>query len=104
LYLIVPLTGQPNSLKTTGACRESTDVILRPEKNYPCGDTIPLTEKSDVETNLCCVSVVGDGAVNEALLLVVGELDVAQPIISVVVHISNSRKGKTNDIKNIKWD
>jgi hypothetical protein len=33
-------------------------------KNYPCGDTVPLTEKSAVETNLCCVSVVGDGTVD----------------------------------------
>jgi hypothetical protein len=60
---------------------------------------------SAVETNLCCVSVVGDGAVHEALLLVVGELDVAQPFISVVVHISNNRKRNKKMIsKNIKWD
>ncbi len=56
------------------------------------------------ETNLCCMTVVGDGAVNEALLLVVGELDVAQPIISHVIHITNNRKRNKNDIKNIKWD
>jgi hypothetical protein len=50
------------------------------------------------------MTVVGDGAVNEALLLVVGELDVAQPIISHVIHITNNRKRNKNDIKNIKWD
>jgi hypothetical protein len=50
------------------------------------------------------VSVVGDSAVDQALLLVVGELDVAQPFISLVVHISNNRKGNKNDIRNIKRD